>query len=361
MSAKRVVVIGGGYAGTRLAKALDEVADVTLVDRKEAFFHRIASLRASVRKDWTEAPFISYGNLLKNGRVVRDTVTGLDPGPREVLLESGQRLGYDVAVIATGAEYNEPARFTGATTEEAAKAFRESQERFAAASSVLVVGGGPAGVELSAEIKLAHPAATVTLVHGRNALLEGDHNPKLGQRALARLRAIGVDVRLGTTVSATGEPSKYETSAGEAIEADTVVWATGTTPNTVWLRELDGWLNAAGRVKVDEYLRAGGRSDVFAIGDVNDVPEPKLAQWAASQGKATARNVRAVLDGKPPAKAYSPATMKLMGVPLGPDDGVMLLPLSKRGIVGGPWLARMVKSRDLFRSTFRKALGQPAK
>jgi apoptosis-inducing factor 2 len=59
MSAKRVVGIGGGYAGTRLARELDAVADVTLVDRKEAFFHRIASLRAAVRKEWTEKPFIS--------------------------------------------------------------------------------------------------------------------------------------------------------------------------------------------------------------------------------------------------------------------------------------------------------------
>ena len=45
MSARRVVVIGGGYAGIRLARQLDEVTEVILVDRKEVFFHRIASLR----------------------------------------------------------------------------------------------------------------------------------------------------------------------------------------------------------------------------------------------------------------------------------------------------------------------------
>jgi apoptosis-inducing factor 2 len=360
MSAKRVVVIGGGYAGTRLARELDPVADVTLVDRKEAFFHRIASLRAAVRPDWTEKPFISYARLLARGRVVRGTAAGLDTEAKAVLLESGERLPYDVAVIATGAEYREPGRFAGTTVEEAAKAFRDAQERFAAAAAVLVAGGGPAGVELSAEIKLVHPRTPVTLVHARERLLDGDHNPKLGGRALARLRAIGVDVRLGVTV-AEPEPGRYVTAAGETIEADTVVWATGTAPNTGWLRTHDGWLDETGRVKVDAYLRAGGQPDVFAIGDVNNVPEAKLAQWAGAQGKAAAGIVRAVLDGKAPAKPYTPAKMKLMGVPLGPDDGVMLLPLSRKGVVAGAALAKPVKSRGMFLAQFRKALGQPAK
>jgi apoptosis-inducing factor 2 len=70
------------------------------------------------------------------------------------------------------------------------------------------------------------------------------------------------------------------------------------TPNTDWLRDHDGWLDETGHVQVDGYLRAGGKSDVFAVGDVNNVPEPKLAQWANAQGKAVAGSIRAVLDGK---------------------------------------------------------------
>lgn len=65
-----VVVIGGGYAGVRLAKRLDATANVTLVDRKEVFFHRIASLRAGVRPEWTVTPFIPYDRLLRHGRLV---------------------------------------------------------------------------------------------------------------------------------------------------------------------------------------------------------------------------------------------------------------------------------------------------
>jgi apoptosis-inducing factor 2 len=129
-----------------------------------------------------------------------------------------------------------------------------------------------------------HRDTLVTLVHARGRLLDGDHNPKLGDRALARLRAIGVDVRLGVTVSEP-EPGRYVTSAGETIKADMVIWATGTTPNTDWLREHHGWLDETGHVKVDGHLRAGRQSDVFAVGDVNDVPEAKLPSGRAPRGR----------------------------------------------------------------------------
>ena len=283
-----------------------------------------------------------------------------------VLLESGQSLDSDVAVIATGAEYREPARFAGTTVDEATEAFHAAQERIGAATSVLVGRRRPGrGRAERRDQRSRTPLLQVILAHSGEQLLDGDHTPKLGQRALSRLQAIGVNVRLGQTVSeaesGSGAAGRYVTSAGEVIEADAVIWATGTTPNTAWLRGHDGWLDQGGRVKVDEYLRVLGRPDVFAVGDVNDVPEPKLAQWATAQGKTAARNIRAVLGEKAPAKRYSPAKMKMLGLPLGPDDGLMLLPLSPRGVVAGPWLARPVKSRGLFVTMFRKALRQPAK
>lgn len=100
-----IVVIGGGYAGVRLARKLDATARVTLVDRKEVFFHRIASLRAGVRPDWTRTPFIPYDRLLHNGRVAVGKVVRVDTAERQVVLAGGERLPYDVAVIATGADY----------------------------------------------------------------------------------------------------------------------------------------------------------------------------------------------------------------------------------------------------------------
>ena len=66
-----VVVIGGGYGGFAAAQALDEFADVVLVEPRDAFVHNVAALRALVEPGWLESIFLPYDRLLVNGRVVR--------------------------------------------------------------------------------------------------------------------------------------------------------------------------------------------------------------------------------------------------------------------------------------------------
>lgn len=293
-----VVVIGGGYAGVRLAKRLDGLARVTLVDRKEVFFHRVASLRAGIRPEWTHTPFIPYDRLLGNGRVVAGKCVRIDTAERQVVLATGERLPYDVVVIATGADYPEPARFSGTTIEEAAKSFAEHQRNVATAEHVLVVGGGPGGVELSAEIRLARPDARVTLAHSGPALLDSTGSTRPGRKALAWLESHGVEVRLDAFMSPGNDFGTYRDARGDIIEADLSFWATGTTPNTLWLR-LAGhgdWLNRDGHVKVDRTLRVEGKLDVFAVGDVNDVSELKITPAALAQADIAAHNIRAYLQ-----------------------------------------------------------------
>src|SRR5438132_5475903 len=74
-----VVVVGGGYGGTAVAKALDATTDVVLVEPKDAFMHNIAALRALVDLSWLPRIFLPYTGLLTNGRVVRDRAVIVDP------------------------------------------------------------------------------------------------------------------------------------------------------------------------------------------------------------------------------------------------------------------------------------------
>ena len=73
-----VVVVGGGYGGINAAKALDDVADVTLVDPTEAFVHNIAAWRALVEPEWLDRIFFPYERLLDEGRFVRGSAASLD-------------------------------------------------------------------------------------------------------------------------------------------------------------------------------------------------------------------------------------------------------------------------------------------
>ncbi|WP_405865949.1 MULTISPECIES: NAD(P)/FAD-dependent oxidoreductase [unclassified Streptomyces] len=362
-----VVVIGGGYAGVRLAKRLDSVARVTLVDRKEVFFHRIASLRAGVRPEWSVTPFIPYDRLLRHGRVAVGKAVRIDTAERQVVLATGERLPYDVVVIATGADYPEPARFTGTTSEEAVKSFAGHQQKIATAEHVLVVGGGPSGVELSAEIRLARPNARVTLAHSGSLLLHATGVERAGRKAQAWLESHDVDVRLDSFMSPGNDFGTYRDGRGNVIAADLSFWATGTTPNTLWLR-LGGhrdWLNAAGHVKVDRTLRVQGRLDVFAVGDVNDATELKITPAALAQADLAAWNIRTYLNSsgrhRKEPRLYRPIHRTPLIVPFGPGDGLTLLPVpgGESAVLGGR-TSVLAKAKTLMTPYMRRQLGYTA-
>lgn len=105
---KTVVVIGGGYGGITAAKSLDDVADVVLVEPKDAFVHNVAALRALVDPAWLPRIYLPYDGLLASGRVVRDRAAKADAG--RVTLASGAELEADYIVLATGSQYPFPAK-----------------------------------------------------------------------------------------------------------------------------------------------------------------------------------------------------------------------------------------------------------
>lgn len=139
----------------------------------------------------------------------------------------------------------------------------------------MIVGGGPTGVELAAEIAVDFPDKKVTIVHKGSRLLEYI-GPKASRKTLKWLKSKKVDVKLEQSVdldSYTDGNRTYQTSLGETIEADTHFLCAGKPLGSAWLREtlFKDDLDADGRIKVDEYLRVKGRNNIFAIGDITDV------------------------------------------------------------------------------------------
>ena len=121
-----IAVIGGGYGGVTVAKALDEVADVVLVEPRDAFVHNVAILRVLVDPTWSGRLFFPYDRLLERGRVVRDHAVGVDAGG--VLLASGDRVDADYVVLATGSSYPFPAKVDVLETETATAQLRAAQK-----------------------------------------------------------------------------------------------------------------------------------------------------------------------------------------------------------------------------------------
>src|SRR4030081_3259085 len=119
---RTVVVIGGGYGGVNVAKALDADVEVVLVEPKDAFVHNIGALRALVDPAFLPRIFLPYNSLLARGRVVRDRA--VEVSAHRVVLASGEAIAADYVVLATGSRYPFPAKSDAHDAEDAMDNYR---------------------------------------------------------------------------------------------------------------------------------------------------------------------------------------------------------------------------------------------
>lgn len=330
---KTVVVIGGGYGGSLVARELDAEAEVVLIDPRDAFVNVAGSLRALTRPEWAPNVFFPFAGLLERGRVVRDQAVSVDP--RGVTLASGARVEADYLVLATGSSYPYPARPAATGTAEALADLRSTHAELAAADRVLITGAGPVGLELAGEIKEVWPAKDVVVL-GRGDLLPG-LLPGVREDLLRQLDKLGIELRMD----------------GGAAEADIEFRAFGVRVNTEYLA--DGrltTLTGQGTVPVGERLNVTGYAHVYALGDITALTDPPMATYAQDHAQVVVRNIRAQLAGQRPTAVYPPATDLRILLPLGTRMGVGQFP-TPDGIAALP-VETVVrrKGADLFTARF---------
>jgi NADH:quinone reductase (non-electrogenic) len=331
----RVVIIGAGFGGLSAAKQLaGKPFDVTVVDQHnyhlfQPLLYQVAT--AALSPGDIASPIRSILRYKQNVSVVLAKVSGIDTARREVLAE-GRRIPFDYLIVATGAEHayfgheSWAAYAPGLKTIDDATylrrrillAFERAETEPDAAErrrllNFVVVGGGPTGVEmagaiaelakraLAADFRAIDPrAARVILVEASPRLLI-PFDPSLSEAALASLKQLGVEVRLGAGV--TDCDGSGVTFGNERIETRTIIWAAGVKASPV-----AEWLGAAhdqaGRVTVAPDLSVPGHPDIFVIGDValaagaDGRPLPGIAPVAKQQGQYVAKLLVARAGGK---------------------------------------------------------------
>jgi len=336
----RVVIVGAGFGGLRVARGLRRAAvDVTLVDRHN--YHVFVPLLYQVATAGLEPEEIAQPvrRILRGAKNVRFRlagVTGVDLQRRAVLTDNGE-LPYDYLVLAAGSATNffgldSVARVANALRDlDDAERLRDRVLRaFEAASveqdperrrqlmTIVVVGGGPTGVELAgalAELRrhvLPHDHPELDIASSRILLLEATDRllpgmpDRLQRKAREKLEKLGVEIRLGAAVAG-ADQSGVVLKSGERIGAGAVAWVAGL--RAVPLAEaLSSPKGAAGRVVVRETLQLPGHPEVYAIGDLAHVgdpgapPHPMLAPVAIQQGELVATNIARQLAGEPPRR-----------------------------------------------------------
>ncbi|KAJ0965621.1 hypothetical protein J5N97_026759 [Dioscorea zingiberensis] len=348
---KKVVVVGGGVAGAFLAKSMQFVADVTLIDPKEYFEIPWASLRSMVEPSFSERTLIKHTDYFTNGRVV--TSPAINITEKEVLTAEGRSVLYDYLVIATGHVDSTPQ-----SRKDRIAQYEQDNQKIKASNSVLIIGGGPTGVELAGEIAVDYPEKKITVVHKGSRLLEFI-GQKASDKTMDWLTSRKVEVLLNQTINldSVSESEKiYTTSTGENISADCHFICVGKPIGSSWLQEsiLKDCLNKKGSLMVDENLRVRGKKNIFAIGDITDVPEIKQGFLAQKHASVVVKNLKLLIKGAKESKLskYKPASAMAI-VSLGRKEGVAQLPfMTMIGCIPG-----IIKSKDLFVGKTRKQLG----
>jgi len=354
-----VVVIGGGYGGISVASGLDDVADVTLVEPRDAFVHNVAAWRALVEPEWLERIFFPYAGLLRSGRVVHERAAQVEPG--RVVLASGEEIAADYIVLATGSSYPFPAKSDVLDAGEARAKYRAAHEALARAERVLVLGAGPSGLELSGEIKAAFPGKHVTIVDAADDILAGPFDPALRAELRGQLDTLGIELLLGSRLreQPPSEPGLHApftttTEAGADVTADIWYRCYGVRPATDYLA---GELAAAradnGDVAVTPALRVEGQDTVFALGDIVGV-DAKMAGVAGLQAKTVVDNLRALIDGDGALSDYEPMPPAIF-VPLGPEGGAGQLPGADT--ISGPDVVADIKGRHMLVDRYAELFG----
>lgn len=336
MSEPHVVVVGGGFGGLNVTRALCHApVRVTLVDRRnhhlfQPLLYQVAT--AALSPADIAYPIRSVVRRQGNASVLLARAVGVDRSKRELILADG-RIPFDYLVVATGARHAyfghddwEPNAPGLKSLEDALDirrrillafehAEREADEaRRRALLTFVIVGGGPTGVELAGAIgeisrrSLVGDFRTIDPRDARILVLEAGPRilptfpEALARKAESALQRLGVEVATGRAV--TGVEPGAVVAGGVRVPAATVIWAAGVQGSSL-AASLDAARDSAGRVLVQPDLSIPGDPRIFVIGDLSafvhqtGAPLPGVAPVAIQQGRHVARTIESDLADRP--------------------------------------------------------------
>lgn len=333
---KEIVVIGGGFAGVQFIENIDtDLYNVTLIDKLnhhqfQPLFYQVAT--SQLEPSSISFPFRKIFQYKKSLQIRMAEVLRIEPASNTVVTTIGNFM-YDELILATGCGNN---FFGNATIQSHALTLKSTAEAIDVRNHILrnfevvisasesekeslmnlvIVGGGPTGVELAgafAEIKrnilpkdypgIDFSKLNIILVEGSKSTLSSmsEHAQKA---SVAYITEMGVELRTELFVK-NYDGSIVTLSNGEIIKTKNLIWAAGVTGN--FIEGLNKEILARGnRIKVDRYNLVDATSNIYAVGDIAFMVTPKypnahpqLANVAINQAKNLAKNFALKAKGK---------------------------------------------------------------
>ncbi len=350
----RVLVLGGGFGGIGAAQKLKKSdVDVVLVDKND--YHTFQPLLYQVATGLLEQPAVGHPirDLVHgqdNARMHQDRVTAVDLDAREVQFAELKPLSYDYLVFGLGAEVNffgvEGAAdhaFPLYTLSDAVRLKNHVLRQWEAADkdqaliedgalNIVVVGGGPTGVETAGALAelytgvfrkdypdVPEDVARITLVEAGPEIFSM-FKPDIRNYAVEALTKRGVEVTTGEVVDSV-TPLRVKLKSGKELKAHTLVWGAGLQGNAL-VQSLGLELERGNRIAVDGELRMPSHPEVFAVGDVAAITDtktqqvlPQLGSVALQSGEHAGETIARLVEGKEPEpfKYRDKGTMATIG------------------------------------------------
>src|SRR5215472_10932989 len=354
---KRVVIIGGGFAGIAAAHALRHAdAEVVLIDRRnhhifQPLLYQVATAVLSPAE--IAAPIRQLEAKQRNVTVLMAEVTGVDVSSRTIEAAPPgaevRKIAFDYLVVATGMRpsyfgHDEFARYAPGLKNlndaetirakilgalELAATIDDEGER-ARQMTFVLVGAGPSGVELAASLaelmkvtlrgnfhRIDPAKASIILLDGAKRVLPS-FAESVSHKVARRLEKLGVKVVTGVKVETVDD--KGVIAGGSRIPSATVVWTAGVAASPI-PRMLGTKTDRAGRALVDPFLKVVEAPGVFVAGDAaslmqNEHPVPGVAQAAIQEGQYVGRLIASELKGwevKRPFHYFDKGNMAVVG------------------------------------------------
>ncbi|GMH35871.1 hypothetical protein BSKO_03739 [Bryopsis sp. KO-2023] len=339
-SKKKVVIVGGGFAGRTARRLLSKTFDVTLIDAKGYFEYVPSSLRSLVEPSHARTIVTPHPADVLVGKVVKIT-------QGKVELSSGMEVSFDYCLICTGSSYTPPIKSDAvleSSVGERCEEYDAAHQTLKQAKRVIIVGGGTVGVELAAEIVGTWGSRKeVTLISSIDRLL-ARMPVKAGLFAAEWLQSKSVRLILEERIddwsasSPSGAPVCLTTDQGRTVEGDLLYKCIGFTPCSEFLDLEDGAKmesvefgkgNKPAPIPVRQTLQVTGWDNVFSVGDCSNTPEEKTALAADLAARVACKNIVCLSQGAadllkfPEAICHGSAVPEIVDVSLYKYNGIV--------------------------------------